>query len=345
MAEGRGAGIAAGVTAGVLSAGYSGLKALAWADRRRHHVSPEMLDDAMADLGEPAGARHRTITSRDGGRIHVVEHGDPSATPIVLLHGVTLAASIWNHQLGDLADRHRVVAFDWRGHGRSLPGTGGYGLDLLADDLDLVLETLDLTRAVLVGHSMGGMAMMHFCRRNKQTLYRRVVGLVFQSTAASDVASGPASGVFRLGRVFAKQQPELAGKLYQAVPGDLGYAGARLGFGRNPSPLWIEQTRTLLAAMSPTAIARSTLALLDHDERKVLPSLELPALVLVGSSDLVTPPRQARDIADRIPGARLHEFDDAGHLLMLERREELANEVAAFTAHCLPRPARRAARH
>lgn len=344
MAEGKGAGIAAGVAAGVLSAGYSGLKALAWADRRRHNVSPAMLDDAMTDLREPSAARHRTIESHDGGRIHVVEHGDPSHPPIVLLHGVTLAASIWNHQLGDLSDRHRVVAFDWRGHGRSTPGTAGYGLDALADDLARVLETLDLTRAVLVGHSMGGMAMMHFCRRNPQTLYRRAVGLVFQSTAASDVASGPASGVFRLGRVFANRQPELAGKLYQAVPGDLGYAGARLGFGRSPSPLWIEQTRTLLTAMSPTAIARSTLALLDHDERKVLASLELPALVLVGSSDLVTPPRQARDIAERISGARLHEFDDAGHLLMLERRKDLAGELMAFAEHCLPRPARRPAR-
>ena len=338
------AGLVAGVAAGVMSVGYSGAKVLAWADRRRHGVSPDLAADAAVDLAEPVGARHRTLASHDGGRIHVVEVGDAGAPPIVLLHGVTLSSVVWNHQLTDLAEHHRVIAVDLRGHGKSSPGREGYGVDQLADDIATVLRDLDLMGAILVGHSMGGMAVMNFCRRHADVLYRRVNGIVFMSTAASDVASGPASSPFRLGRLFAEKSPELAAKAYQGVPGDLGYVMLRLGFGKSPSPLWVEQIRTMLAGTSPTAVARSTLALLDHDERKVLRSLELPVLVMVGTSDLVTPVRQSRLIAELVPGGRLDELDGAGHLLMLERRAEVSGELLMFAAACRPRQPKRPAR-
>jgi pimeloyl-ACP methyl ester carboxylesterase len=188
-------GIASALVAGTVGAGFAALKLVVRSDRRRVGITPAELESAIStpsSFSLPADCRQSTVTRADGTSIYVVERGNPTAPPVVLLHGVTLAASIWRHQFEDLVAEYRVIAIDWRGHGASTVGTDGYGLAPLAHDLHAVLEQLDLKGAVLVGHSMGGMAIMAFCRLHANTLYRRVNGLVFQSTAASQVA-GPAA--------------------------------------------------------------------------------------------------------------------------------------------------------
>lgn len=329
MSGARNAGIVAGIAGGVLGLGYAAAKAVARADRRRYGISGDLERLAIAALADPPNTRTSTIRGRDGSRLYIRECGSETAQPIVLLHGVTLQGSIWSSQLRDLSDEFRVVALDWRGHGRSTPGRSGFGLGLLAADLLTVLETLDLRRAVLVGHSMGGMAIMHLCANHSGAVAERVAGLVFQSTAASDVASGPGTAPLKLLRMFAERRPAAAGRLANA-PADLGYVGARIGFGKNPSPVWVEQTRLLLDAMEPAPLAKSVLALLDHDERESLRAVSTPSLVLVGANDVVTPPSQAHDIARRIVDAELRTFPGAGHTLMLERSAELAETLRHF---------------
>ncbi|GAA1822147.1 hypothetical protein GCM10009682_48030 [Luedemannella flava] len=89
------------------------------------------------------------------------DSGDPAATPVVLLHGLTSSADTWDVVAAGLADRARLVAVDQRGHGASA-WPGEYGFALMRDDLLLTLEKLDLIdrRPVLVGHSMGGVVAL-----------------------------------------------------------------------------------------------------------------------------------------------------------------------------------------
>lgn len=89
------------------------------------------------------------------------ESGNPAATPVVLLHGLTSSADTWDVVAAGLADRARLIAVDQRGHGAS-PWPGEYGYALMRDDLLLTLEKLDLLgrRPVLVGHSMGGVVAL-----------------------------------------------------------------------------------------------------------------------------------------------------------------------------------------
>ena len=108
--------------------------------------------------------RSRTVAVRgaDGTRLHTQVFGPPDGYPIVLAHGFTCAIRLWGYQIADLAADYRVIAFDHRGHGSSgVPRRGGYSLSHLASDLDAVLEaTLGPgERAVLAGHSMGGIAI------------------------------------------------------------------------------------------------------------------------------------------------------------------------------------------
>jgi pimeloyl-ACP methyl ester carboxylesterase len=86
------------------------------------------------------------------------ETGDPTATPVVLLHGLTSSVETWDEVAAALAGRARLIALDQRGHGTS-PWPGRYGFALMRDDLLTTLEKLGLLagrRPVLVGHSMGG---------------------------------------------------------------------------------------------------------------------------------------------------------------------------------------------
>ena len=332
MAERRTGLISAGVVSVLLGAGYGATKLLAASDRRRAGVDRERVARAMEYLVEPVGTRHHLFASADGGQLHAVEHGRLDAKPIVLLHGVNLAAALYNHALVDLGDRFRVIALDWRGHGRSRPGRDGYGVGQLGSDVATLLEHFDLTDAVVLGHSMGGMGLGRFAVDHPGVRSSRVSGLVFCDTAAFDVGHLPRilrSLQTQLASLGARH-PELIGRVQQAPRGDLAYAANRYVFGKNPDPLAVEQHRLMVDAMSPLAMSSSLLPLLSHDLRSSLPSVTTPSLVMVGSDDPLTPPSQAEDLLRLLPNARLHTFPDVGHVPMLECRDEFARVLSSF---------------
>lgn len=316
------AAVAASAAAALAGAGLAAAKSIAVADRRRSGITRRQAEVAAA-LSDPSDATQRTLVMRDGTLVHVVERGPADGVPLVLLHGVTLSTRLWHRTLDALGDRYRVVALDWRGHGSSTVGSLGYGLGPLAGDLAEVLVRLDLTGAVVVGHSMGGMALMRFCGDHPVVLRERVAGLVFLSTACAEILGGSLPSVLRgaVGRLA--HRPWMASRASWIAPGDLGYAMVRATFGERPSPLWVEQVRHIVEGMDPQATAQSVIGLLDHDARSVLPGVDTPSLVVVGTRDLLTPPAQARVTASLLPDAELVVLDGGGHLLMLERQDEL----------------------
>jgi pimeloyl-ACP methyl ester carboxylesterase len=298
--------------------------------RMRRRADP--VSDPLLVL--PGDVRHRGIAAPDGGRLHVIERGE--GRPLVLLHGITLAASIWAPQLHQLAGSDdapgfRVIACDLRGHGGSTAGTAGYGLEVLGDDLATVLEELDLRGAIVVGHSMGGMTLMRFCADHPDVVEERVAGVAFLATAASTPlhpfllsrATGLGARLIdRLDR--GDPMPSRAGD------NDLSLIMCRLAFGKRPSAAAVEQVRACVDAMDDEALGRSGVGLLDHDVRESLGELKKPALILVGSRDLMTPVRAARGIARVLPDAELRVLPGAGHQLMQERPDEVADELRSL---------------
>ena len=287
------------------------------------------LDLQLDDLG----VEHVTATARDGAELHLVAKGE--GRPILFLHGVLLQAASWREQFA-LADRYRVIALDQRGHGRSVAGAAGYGLDRLADDIDAVIQQLDLDGAVLVGHSMGGMAALRFARRHRVAFEQRVAGLVLVSTSASPVF-GFGSG--RISRALAGAVRLPAGAFgwnrvptYRPGDDDFNFAVVRLSFGSRPAPTHVDVTRRMVAAMDEEAFGQSLVALLDNDERSHLAEIDKPTAVVVGSRDLITPPHHSRQLAEKIPGAELRLLDGCGHQPMMERPAELAAAIDAVVA-------------
>ncbi|HEY5173920.1 MAG TPA: alpha/beta fold hydrolase, partial [Acidimicrobiia bacterium] len=264
----------------------------------------------------------------DRGTIYVVERGNELDPPIVLSHGVTLSVRTWFHQLEDLPkEGFRAIAFDHRGHGRSVLGEEGHSLENLARDVKTVLEGLDLHGAVLVGHSLGGVAVQSFVTRFAEVAAERVAGIVLLSTLAyTPFGSRSTRTKARLERI-SKRTPD-AQWLWDAP--NLGFLAARLGFGKNPRPSHVELVRTMMAECPPETRRDAPRVLVGLDLTRALPNVRIPTLVIGGTADVLTPPFEARRIAGLIPDARLELLRDGGHMLMLERTDELDRLIVEF---------------
>jgi pimeloyl-ACP methyl ester carboxylesterase len=278
----------------------------------------------------PAFDGMRVLDTHDGGTLYTISRGH--GPTVVFCHGVTLSSRVWAKQFETFpAAGFRAVAFDSRGHGESQVGETGHSLDNLADDLRTVLEALDLHDVVLVGHSMGGMAVQAFAIRHPDVLHERVRGLVLQSTAAHNLVSD-ARRIRETIERLTRLGPDFAAFMR---PRNLGFLLARIGFGTDPHPSHVEATREMLASTSAETTRAAVAALLRLDLTEGLPGIDVPTLVLVGTADALTPPRDARRIADLVPGARLVEYPGAGHMLMYERTDEIDALIMDFVRACL----------
>ena len=316
-------GVVTGVAAGAAGLLYASERALV--ARIRHHDDPDAEHPLV-----PTFDHARVLDSHDGGTIYTITRGD--GPTVVFCHGVTLSSRVWAKQFDAFpAAGFRTIAYDARGHGESRTGDTGHSLDNLADDLRNVLEGLDVHDAILVGHSMGGMTVQAFAIRHPDVLRARVRGLVLQSTAAHNLVSSARRVRTGIGQIIG------AGPSIGTVMGqrNLGFLLARIGFGNDPIPSHVEATRQMLAECSSETTREAVAALLSLDLTAGLPSLRVPTLVLVGTADALTPPRDARRIAELIPGARLVEFPGAGHMLMYERADAVDALIMDFARECL----------
>ncbi|MFM7509054.1 MAG: alpha/beta fold hydrolase, partial [Actinomycetota bacterium] len=317
--------VGAALTAGAGAALGLGLRGLG---RRVQNSSDSELDPLLAPA---TGVSHHHLTTDDGATIHVAEAG--AGPPVVLLHGVTLQWSIWNPLFHLLAPQHRVVAWDMRGHGASTHGSRDLTLGAVADDLALILGRLDIHDAVIVGHSMGGMALARFCTDHHRMLHHRCRGLVFLATSAAPVAlstvTGGGAGLIELVNRAVTAGMESPRWSYRWSDNATSALLVRLSFGRHASGAAIEQVRAMLAEVDPRTTASAGRAIALHDVRDDLGHVDVPALVVVGSADLLTPPAHAKGVAAAIPGAQLHVLDGVGHQVMQEAPTRLATLITS----------------
>ncbi len=316
--------LALGIAAlGAAGIGYGALRA---ARRRAASRGPagQVGAGPLDDLELPPGTRHLDIPVRDGGSVHVADWGE--GPPIVFLHGLTLESSVWACQFHDLGDRHRMIALDLRGHGQTEAGDAGLTIDAMADDLADVLEALDLRRATVVGHSMGGMATLRFCRRHADVLADRV------GAVAIVASTGGLAPPLEVVRRIAPRAIDLVMAGHAAInPGGhpiipnngAAQRGTRVVFGLHPDPAAVRKALDYARAMRPDRFISLLPAVVDFDERAVFEHLPVPCVVVVGDRDRMTPPRYSRALVAALPGARLVVWPGAGHMLMYERREAL----------------------
>lgn len=235
-----------------------------------------------------------------------------------------------------------MVAYDQRGHGASTVGREGLTLDRLAADLAEVLDALDLRHVVLVGHSMGGMVALRYLAGDREaaTGHGRIGALALVATSANPVIG---SGIPGARAVIAAARPLLSRAAWATsrLPGpslgggDLSFLLARVTFGDEPSTSQVALTRDITAAVPARVAAELLSEIVRYDEFTTLDRLDLPTTIVVGTNDLMTPVRHARTMTDVIAGADLVTLEGCGHMVMLERPEELATALEKLAGRVL----------
>jgi pimeloyl-ACP methyl ester carboxylesterase len=278
--------------------------------------------------------RELTVVSADGTRLHVEEYGRADGPTVVLSHGWTCSTLFWAPVVRLLADDHRVIAYDQRGHGRSAPpaSRAGYGTVQLADDLQAVLEAVvdEGERVVLAGHSMGGMTIM--AASGRPSVRSRTAAVLLASTGSARLLGAtevlPARISARgLRRLFHRQL--LVSRMPLGRVNALSRAALKYGvLGLEPSVEQVAFTARIVHACR--ARQRSSwgrvLAILDLDAE--LAALTAPTAVLVGTHDKLTPKVHAREIAAALPNlTALTELPKLGHMTPIEDAAAVAKVI------------------
>ncbi|MFJ5777856.1 alpha/beta fold hydrolase [Streptomyces sp. NPDC093094] len=284
---------------------------------------------ASGPYAPPVPARVLTAVSADGARLHVEVHGPEGAPAVVLAHGWTCSTAFWAAQIRDLAADHRVIAYDQRGHGRS-PASPACSTDALADDLEAVLlATLAPgEKAVVAGHSMGGMTVMAASARPAFRAHAAAVllcstgssRLVAESTVLPLGAGRLRSGLTR--RVLGSSLP--LGPVTPVARRILKYAT----MGAGSAPGMIEACARIVHAC-PRRVRRAwggVLALLDLDHG--VRELRVPTEVIAGTADRLTPPVHAAALAAALPNCLgVTELPGLGHMTPVEAPEVVTGRI------------------
>lgn len=305
-----GGAVVAAAAAGVVFAGHT-----------RHRWATAADPCGPAGLEMPDG-EVTTVTTEDGADLAVTVAGRDGASTVVLVHGWTCHRAVWAAVARRLVlNGHRVVLYDQRGHGESTLGSAPLTVEQLGSDLRDVLDHLDVTDAVLVGHSMGGMAVQSFAIDYPDALADRARSLVLVSTAARFLGYAVPTSIVDF--VFGDRV------IHRVAQGSLGLIIGRSSVGRGPRLAHIELTRDGLAATTAEARVGFLVDMSSMDLRAGLGSIALPTTVLVGTHDLLTPPRLGRAIASAIPGADLVVLPGAGHMLPVEDPDRILDVICA----------------
>jgi pimeloyl-ACP methyl ester carboxylesterase len=333
--------VVAGATAAAAALGVAGERYLI--HRARSRPDPELGEP----LEERPGTEHR-IRSFDGSQLAVNIVGPEGAPTMVMLHGFSADLTLWHYQWKHFSESYRCVLLDQRGHGRSSPATqGDYSLEAMAKDLKVVLDTIAPDGpVVLMGHSMGGMVIMSFAELFPEEFGSRVAAVALANTAAAELVKAAAAGLgAQLGKVVTSAFLRVARdprRVYRirarAVSGrgDLAFAAARVtNFGPMVSPSLVEYVAKV-AARAPVEVWSDLLgSLVEMDLSHALAHITVPALVIVGDVDRLTPPASALAIKRMLPDGRMAVFKGSGHCTMLERHAEFNRIVDGFLAEAL----------
>ncbi len=341
-------GLGIGLAAAALAAG-AGVAA----DRlNRARQTAKALDSL--DTYEEEATSEVIVVASDGVPLHV-EIDEPGQRPsrlpkgaavptVVFCHGYTLSLRSWVFQRRALkAAGYRVVLWDHRGHGRSGAGSKeSYDVDQLGLDLAAVIrEVAPRGPLILVGHSMGGMALMALAVQEPKLINDRVLGVAFVATSPG----GLSAVSWDLGNVLGKAVHRMGPAAVGQLAGRQGLVNSVLRAGRDVEEFLVD--RYSFASPVPLSIVRLTADMIfatrievisdfmetfdRHDKRKALEQfIGVETLVLNGVQDQLTPPKHSEEIVRLIPGAEHVLINDAGHVIMLEHGDVVSEQLLSL---------------
>ena len=256
------------------------------------------------------------MIAKDGARLHVIEQG--KGDPVLWLQGLNAPASAWAVQLAHFSHSYRGIAPDARGVGKSDAPPGPYTTRLMAEDAIAVLDAARVERAHVVGLSLGGATAQELALKAPE----RVRSLALLSSFAAQDPRGRA-----LLHAWRDLYP-------RAIP-ELRHAWENQAYAWLFTAHFWRKEANVRAALrfaqgqppqSPQGFVGQVDAALSHDARERLPMLKVPAVVIHGALDQLSPLSNGEELARLIPGAELVVLD-TGHAVNIEMQRAVNNAL------------------
>jgi pimeloyl-ACP methyl ester carboxylesterase len=271
------------------------------------------------------------FTRPDGTEIHYISLGEGDTT-LVFLHGWTASVREWLPFASELSENHRVVSWDARGHGgHEYAEDAQMSLTSMADDLEAMLEHLEITDAVLIGHSMGALTSWEYLRRHGDSRLRGlcivdqspklVTDEQWQHGVYSDFSSETNHAFLqRLSENFAEGVLEL------------------IAFGKNQrsrenyeqNSRGFQQMRAYLQKQPAPLLTRCWDSITQQDYRDVVSNIKLPALLIYGDESQFYSTELQQWIHAQINGSALHVYEQSDHSPHLWHKERFIYDLNRF---------------
>ncbi len=241
--------------------------------------------------------------------------------PLVMIMGLTANMDWWDPEfINALSKKYHLVLFDNRGAGRTETPPGEFSIKQFADDTAGLMDALGIERAHILGVSMGGMIAQELALNYPWKVEKLVLCVTF---------CGGDKTVYASSEVLQKLT-DLSGTLEERVRRFLALLFPEEWLSQNPNYLVEFTKRYMIAPTSDANAARQFMATTKFNTYDRLPEIQCPTLVACGSKDILIPPENSRIIAERIPGARLVEFEGAGHAFISQCRDKFLEILFNF---------------
>ncbi len=300
--------------------------------KRKGEDEPHLFDTGKSDA----------IKRPDGSTINVEYYGKESGQAIIFVHGLNANIKNWYYQRKYFEKKYRLIMMDLPGMGKSTrPKNRDFSLSNLAADLQSVIDYTGAKNPILWGHSMGGMTILTFLAKNKETIRTTIKGAILEHTTYTNPVR---TMVFRK-VLTAIQKPVLVPLCYLIIFLSpllwifrwLSYLNGTSLIGTRWMTFAGTQTMkqldfsTLLSTLAPPAImARGCLGMFEYDVTNDLSDLAIPALVIGANKDRLTQPDASVYMKEHLPNAELVMVQPGNHQALLERHAEVNDAAQRF---------------
>jgi pimeloyl-ACP methyl ester carboxylesterase len=289
----------------------------------------------------------RYVTTADGAKIRAEVFGPADGPTLVFTHGWGTSSTEWYYAKEHLSDRFRLILWDLPGLGdSSQPPDRDYALETMARDLNVVLGLVNGKPVMLVGHSIGGMINLTFCRLFPDKLGRQILGIAeFDTSYTNPVTTTKDASLSR-----ALQKPVAEPLLHAMIwfspvfriMNWLSYRNglsqinnAESGFAGSETWGQVDFASRYAYKSSPAVVARGTLAMFYWDAKPVLTRIHVPVLILVGQQDTTTLPSASEFMHGALPQSSLQVVNPSAHYGLLEQNERYDAALAEFALRCM----------
>ncbi|TVQ89615.1 MAG: alpha/beta hydrolase [Deltaproteobacteria bacterium] len=286
------------------------------------------------------------ILTDDGEQIYV--HAVGEGTPLICCNGAGVSTFFWSYLVDHFKRDHRVILWDYRGHGRSSlpqdPPSADLSIERFASDLRLVIEALELAEPViLVGHSMGCQVILEYAARHPNEVRALVPMLGTYARPLDTLLDSPLSKpIFDLVKRTGIAMGKGGRRWFRPLVGapwafDLARRAGlvdRHYANRQDLEMYLDH----LNQMDPEVLFRTIELIAEHDLTDRLPSIQVPTLVVAAENDLFTPMQCSEKMVELLPDAELFVLAQGSHAALVEHPETIHLRLERFFAEALQRP-------